>query len=92
MTYYCNVYKTANARKIPALVVKNVIKEETELRAGFNKIKCPTLIIWGTLDNIIPLRYTQLFHDEIAGSELLTVEQAGHMRKSTGRIWSTMPL
>ena len=79
VTYYCNVYKTANARKIPALVVKNVTKDETELHAGFNQIKCPTLIIWGTLDNVIPPRYGPLFRDEIAGSKLLTVEQAGHM-------------
>ncbi len=43
------------------------------------EIKIPTLIICGTDDKMTPLRHSQALHEEIAGSKLVSVENAGHM-------------
>ena len=39
----------------------------------------PTLLIWGEKDQQMPLKYGQRLHHEIAGSQLVTVPNAGHM-------------
>jgi len=40
--------------------------------------KIPTMIIWGMQDNLIPLRYFQIFQEAIRGSKVIFVEDAGH--------------
>lgn len=39
----------------------------------------PTLLIWGEKDQQMPLQYGQRLHHEIAGSQLVTIPNAGHM-------------
>jgi pimeloyl-ACP methyl ester carboxylesterase len=39
----------------------------------------PVLIIWGEQDQQFPLRYAQRLHNEIPGSRLVIVPDAGHM-------------
>jgi pimeloyl-ACP methyl ester carboxylesterase len=39
----------------------------------------PTLIIWGRQDNVIPLSAGQLYHEKIAGSRLVTLDNCGHL-------------
>jgi pimeloyl-ACP methyl ester carboxylesterase len=50
-----------------------VLISETELAS----IRCPTLIMHGTRDRIVPVRYAQLLHQHIAHSQLRTFD-AGH--------------
>ncbi len=48
--------------------------------AGLVKsIKVPTLIIWGSLDNIIPPSDAERFHQDIAGSRLVVLPGVGHL-------------
>ncbi len=79
VNYYYNVYKTANARKIPPVVVRNMIKDEQHIHSKFNEVKCPTLVIWGAQDKVIPPYYAELFKEEISNARLMIVEDAGHM-------------
>jgi pimeloyl-ACP methyl ester carboxylesterase len=79
INYYYNVYKTANARKIPSVVVRNMIKDEHYIHSRFNEIKCPTLVIWGAQDKVIPPFYAELFKEELTNAKLMIVEAAGHM-------------
>ena len=79
VNYYYNVYKTANARKIPPIVVKNMIKDELYIHSQLSDIKRPTLVIWGAQDKVIPPYYAELFKEEISSAELMIVEDAGHM-------------
>jgi pimeloyl-ACP methyl ester carboxylesterase len=44
-----------------------------------NRIKVPTLIICGQDDLMTPLNRSEYLHDQIKGSELRIIEQAGHM-------------
>ncbi len=42
-------------------------------------IKAPCLIICGTEDKLTPIKYSKYFHDKILNSELVLIEEAGHM-------------
>lgn len=44
-----------------------------------NTITCPTLIIWGKEDEIIPFRHAYKFQSAIKGSKLIMYEQCGHI-------------
>jgi pimeloyl-ACP methyl ester carboxylesterase len=79
INHYYNVYKTANARKIPPVVVRNMIKDERYIYSKWNEIKCPTLVIWGAQDKVIPPAYAELFKEELPTAKLMIVEDAGHM-------------
>ncbi len=42
-------------------------------------IRCPTLLLCGTEDQLTPPRFSQYLHTQIAGSTLVLVPGAGHM-------------
>lgn len=42
-------------------------------------LTCPTLIVWGELDTIIPMRWGQHLHRTIPGSRLRTIPDVGHL-------------
>ena len=44
-----------------------------------SRVKCPTLIIWGKQDRIIPLESAELFHKDIENSRVLVYDPCGHM-------------
>ena len=77
--YYYAVYRTLNARRIPPVVVRNMIKDESFIQARLKEINCPVLIIWGAGDKVIPPYYAQLFNQEISKSKLVIVDDAGHL-------------
>ncbi|HXG07395.1 MAG TPA: alpha/beta fold hydrolase [Nitrososphaera sp.] len=43
------------------------------------RIKAPTLIIWGKHDELIPLEYSRAFQESIGGSQIVILEDAGHV-------------
>jgi haloalkane dehalogenase len=45
----------------------------------------PTLIVWGEQDRFVTVKIAHRFHDEIADSELVTFEEAGHF------VWEDEP-
>lgn len=42
-------------------------------------VQCPTLIIWGKYDIIIPVKYAYSFKNDIAHSELIVYDSCGHV-------------
>jgi len=42
------------------------------------KIRCPTLIVCGSEDQLTPVKHSEYLHREIANSELLVIPGAGH--------------
>jgi len=42
-------------------------------------VKCPTLIIWGQNDRLVPAAYGDVFHRLLANSELVKLDGTGHM-------------
>lgn len=51
----------------------------TDMRHVLPKITVPTLIMVGEHDAFTPLESSQMMHDEIKGSELKIISNAGHM-------------
>jgi len=45
---------------------------------NLNSIKCPTLIIWGENDKLIPVEYSFLFKEKIENSQLKIFPRTGH--------------
>src|SRR6266480_2810866 len=49
------------------------------LERRLERIKCPTLIVWGQNDRLVPPIYGDTFHRLIAHSRLIELEGTGHM-------------
>lgn len=49
------------------------------LSARYPHIKVPTLILWGRHDQVVPLANGERLHRAIAGSQLVIIENAGHI-------------
>jgi pimeloyl-ACP methyl ester carboxylesterase len=48
------------------------------LNARLKNILCPTLILWGQADGILPPEYGQAFADQIPEAELVRDLRSGH--------------
>ncbi len=53
--------------------------EEFDLMDSVDKIKTPSLIICGNDDILTPPKYSEYLHKQIEGSQLVKIEDAGHM-------------
>ena len=49
------------------------------LRDRLEKISCPTLIIWGDKDRLVPLKDASIFQELIPGSRKIVYEDTGHI-------------
>jgi pimeloyl-ACP methyl ester carboxylesterase len=47
-------------------------------RRRLAEIKCPTLIVAGSMDQAVPIHHAKMLHDGIAGSRLVVVDGADH--------------
>jgi len=52
---------------------------ERGLSERLYRVKAKTLLIWGDSDRLIPPAYAQAFKKAIAGAELVSIPEAGHM-------------
>lgn len=43
------------------------------------QIQTPTLILWGDLDQLIPVEHAELFHQDIKGSQVIIYPKVGHV-------------
>lgn len=49
------------------------------LKKRLHRIKCPTLLLWGSEDKVVPASYAKRFADGISGpTEIRSIEGAGH--------------
>jgi pimeloyl-ACP methyl ester carboxylesterase len=49
------------------------------IRDRLHLIQCPTLIVWGEKDRLVPVRDAFRLQSEIEGSQLVVFPDAGHM-------------
>jgi len=52
---------------------------DPKLERRLARITCPTLILWGENDRLIPPDYAEAFHRAIAGSQVAMLSGTGHM-------------
>jgi pimeloyl-ACP methyl ester carboxylesterase len=50
-----------------------------KLLGRLHRITCPTLILWGEQDKLIPMAYAEAFHQAIANSKLTVFKECGHL-------------
>jgi pimeloyl-ACP methyl ester carboxylesterase len=52
---------------------------DPKLERRLERVQCPTLVIWGANDRLIPPVYGEVYSQKIAGAELVMLEGTGHM-------------
>jgi pimeloyl-ACP methyl ester carboxylesterase len=67
------------AREATARVGWNPYLHNPKLPAHLHRVQCPTLVIWGREDKLIPLAHGQYYAQHIAGAKLEILDRCGHM-------------
>ena len=70
-----NHYK---ARQATARVAWNPYFYNPKLRGRLYRVNCPTLVLWGDSDGLLPLEFARAYHEAISGSKLQVLEKCGH--------------
>jgi pimeloyl-ACP methyl ester carboxylesterase len=76
----CNIYRTPNARQAwywmqRALRFDFAIPDASRITS----VSVPTLILWGREDQVVDVVTARRFHQDIARSQLVIIDDAGHM-------------
>jgi len=67
------------AREATARVGWNPYLHDPKLPGHLRRITCPTLVLWGRNDKLIPLAHGQYYAEHIPGARLEVLEECGHM-------------
>lgn len=67
------------AREATARLGWNPYLHNPKLRNHLHRIQCPTQIIWGREDKLIPLAHGEYYAENIQGARLEVIDQCGHM-------------
>jgi pimeloyl-ACP methyl ester carboxylesterase len=52
---------------------------DPKLAQRLRRIECPTLLVWGAHDRLVPPAYGEAYRKHIAGAELKLIEDCGHL-------------
>jgi pimeloyl-ACP methyl ester carboxylesterase len=67
------------AREATARVGWNPYLHNPRLPAHLRRVTCPTRILWGREDRLIPLAHGQRYAELLPNAELRVFERCGHM-------------
>ena len=67
------------AREATARVGWNPYLHDPRLPRHLHRISCPTRVLWGRHDRLIPLAHGEAYAEMIPGASLRVLEQCGHM-------------
>ncbi len=76
-----SIMKSRNYKNRDALerIMKNNARPEEKITSEeLAKINCPTVIIWGMEDHVIPIKYGEILKSKIQNSQMIKMENAGH--------------
>ena len=59
--------------------IDSILRSEDVVDGKLGAIKTPTLIVWGVQDGLVPLAAGKSLAQDIAGSELVTLDGCGHV-------------
>ncbi|WP_411287457.1 alpha/beta fold hydrolase [Phenylobacterium sp.] len=76
---FLQAYLVANARQLGMAGRILFPIPDRGLRQRLYRIKARTVIVWGDSDRLIPPTYAHAFKKAIAGAELVSIPEAGHM-------------
>jgi pimeloyl-ACP methyl ester carboxylesterase len=72
------VYRIEGTRRALAAFIRGQFLDGRSYFAAIERINCPTLLVHGGDDRIIPVRAARALSRRIAGSRLVVIERAGH--------------
>jgi pimeloyl-ACP methyl ester carboxylesterase len=52
---------------------------DPKLAARLHRVRCPTLLLWGAHDRLVPPAYGEEYRKHIAGAELQMIPDCGHL-------------
>ncbi|MEW6131359.1 MAG: alpha/beta hydrolase [Acidobacteriota bacterium] len=61
------------------MFIESILRGEDVLDGKLDKIKQPTLLVWGREDMLTPLAMGERFNKDIKGSQLFILEKCGHV-------------
>lgn len=67
------------AREATARVAWNPYLHNPRLAAHLRRVECPTLLLWGRHDRLLPLQIGEFYTQHIPGARLDVFENCGHM-------------
>jgi pimeloyl-ACP methyl ester carboxylesterase len=67
------------AREATARIAWNPYLHNPRLAAHLRRVECPTLVMWGRHDKLLPLGMGEYFAQHIPGARLEVMENCGHM-------------
>ncbi|PYJ49222.1 MAG: hypothetical protein DME85_00480 [Verrucomicrobia bacterium] len=70
---------TAGDSYTVAQFLDSMVRGDDTLDNRLHALTRPTLVVWGRDDKLVPLRFGQRFHQEIANSQLRIIENCGHL-------------
>ena len=70
---------TAGDSYTVAQFLDSMVRGDDTLDNRLHALTRPTLVVWGRDDKLVPLRFGQRFHQEIANSQLRIIENCGHI-------------
>jgi pimeloyl-ACP methyl ester carboxylesterase len=66
-------------REAAARVLWNPHKAYRKLMSRLDRIKTPTLVVWGANDRLFPVAYGHAYQKGIPGARLVTIDRCGHL-------------
>jgi pimeloyl-ACP methyl ester carboxylesterase len=67
------------AREATARIAWNPYLHNPRLPQHLHRVECPTLVVWGRHDKLLPLAIGQAYAERIPGARLEVFEKCGHM-------------
>lgn len=77
-TLYTKKMQTGDGYTIQKFI-ESILRGEDVLDGRLDKIKQPTLLVWGREDALTPLSMGERFKQDIKGSQLLVFDKCGHV-------------
>ncbi|HET9550202.1 MAG TPA: alpha/beta fold hydrolase, partial [Candidatus Binatia bacterium] len=53
--------------------------DNPRLRRYLDRVKLPTMILWGEHDRVVPAAHGTAYREGIAGAKLITIPNTGHL-------------
>jgi pimeloyl-ACP methyl ester carboxylesterase len=66
-------------REMAARITWKPYMHDPRLPPLLRRLRMPTLIVWGRHDAIVPVNCGELYHQNLRGSQLVIMEQCGHV-------------
>jgi pimeloyl-ACP methyl ester carboxylesterase len=76
--FYAKKMQTGDGYTVQQFI-ESILRGEDVLDGKLDKIKQPTLLVWGREDLLTPLALGERFNKDIKGSHLLILEKCGHV-------------